>query len=167
MRGNRVADCTLVPGIASDDSDYMNNAAQLAVGKPPLAANQHSVRLGYEVFLAAGMRIFGQNTKVCQALGLGVFAVTALLLFLLAGMLSGARTAMLAVFLYVFLPLDMLLSTNALPDGVMTLLALAASLLYLQAKKTRPASADPVWRLVRGCCSARPRPSKSRRPSLE
>ena len=78
------------PGIASDDSDYMNNAAQLAVGKPPLAANQHSVRLGYEVFLAAGMRIFGQNTKVCQALGLGVFAVTALLLFLLAGMLSAA-----------------------------------------------------------------------------
>lgn len=122
------------PGYASDDSNYMNNAAQLAKGEPPLVANNHTVRFAYEIFLAAGMRMFGMNSEVCQALGIGLFVATAIVLFNLVRRLSGNPQALLAVSLFVVLPLDMTFSTCVLPDNLMTLLVLASCLLYLRAK---------------------------------
>lgn len=121
------------PGEASDDSNYMNYAARMLQGEAP-PHNMHSVRFGYVFFLAAGMRLFGTTTSVCQALGIGVFIATALLLFDITRRLSAAREGLLAVLLFVLLPLDVVRSTCALPDGLMTLLVLGASLLYLLAK---------------------------------
>ncbi len=56
------------PGYASDDSNYMNNAECLVLGQPPVVENNHTVRLGYETFLAVGMLIFGTTTQTCHAL---------------------------------------------------------------------------------------------------
>ncbi len=121
------------PGEASDDSHYMNYAAQMLLGEPP-PQNIHSVRFGYILFLAAGMRLFGTTTFVCQALGIGVFVATALLLFDITRRLSASREGLLAVVLFVLLPLDVVRSTCVFPDGLMTSLVLTASLLYLLAK---------------------------------
>lgn len=121
------------PGEASDDSNYMNYAAQMLLGEHP-PHNIHSVRFGYILFLAAGMRLFGTTTFVCQALGIGVFVATALLLFDITRRLSASREGLLAVVLFVLLPLDVVRSTCVSPDGLMTSLVLTASLLYLLAK---------------------------------
>ncbi len=123
------------PGFGADDSNYMNNAARMAEGEPPVAAyHNHTVRFGYQLFLATGMWLFGIDTAVCRALGIVVFVFTAILIFFITRRLSGAIQGLLAVFLYVFFPLDITLSTRVRPDPLMTLLALAASLIYLQAK---------------------------------
>jgi 4-amino-4-deoxy-L-arabinose transferase-like glycosyltransferase len=112
----------------------MNNAAQLLIGEPPLVANHHAVRLAFQAYLAAGMALFGMKTEVCQTLGIVTFASTAIVLFFLVRMLSSTRPALLAVFLFVLLPLDMIHSTAVLPDTFMTLLALLSIFFYLRAR---------------------------------
>jgi hypothetical protein len=120
-------------GFASDDSNYMNYAAQMLQGEIP-PRNIHSVRLGYVSFLAAGMGLSSASTIACQSLGIFVFIGTAILLFITTRRLSGASEGLLAVFLFVWFPLDIARSTSVFPDTLMTLLVLAASLLYLHAK---------------------------------
>ncbi|MDZ7620404.1 MAG: glycosyltransferase family 39 protein [Patescibacteria group bacterium] len=103
----------------------------MARGEPPLVANNHTVRFAYQVVLAAGMRLFGFRTEVCQGLGIGLFVATSLVLFLLVRRLSGSGQGLLAVAFYAVLPLDMTVSTCVLPDTLMTFLVLASCLLYL------------------------------------
>ena len=122
------------PGEASDDTNYMNYAAQMLQGEAP-RASIHSVRFGYVLFVAAGLGLFGKTTAVAHALGIGVFIATALVLFEITRRLSAPREGLLAVFLFALLPLDIVKSTCVLPDGLMTLLVLMACLLYLLAKE--------------------------------
>jgi 4-amino-4-deoxy-L-arabinose transferase-like glycosyltransferase len=121
------------PGLASDDTNYMNYAAQLLQGEP-FPRDVHSARLGYLAFLAAGMGLTFVSTVVCQSLGIGIFIATSLLLFALTRRLSSEMEGLLAVFLFVWLPLDIIFATSVFPDTLMTFLVLAAGLLYLIAK---------------------------------
>ena len=121
------------PGYASDDANYMNNAAELLKGESPFVKNNHTARLGYQLFLAGGMRTFGVSTTVSQALGLGVFVGTAILLFYFTVALGGTNAGLMASFLYTVLPIDIVASTVVLPDPLMAMMAMAGSILYLKA----------------------------------
>jgi 4-amino-4-deoxy-L-arabinose transferase-like glycosyltransferase len=121
------------PGSGSDDSRYMNFAATIARGETLVKLDHAAVRLAFEGYLAAGMRLFGINTTVCALMGLVTFLGIGVLLFLVTASLSSDRPALLAVFLYLFLPIDIINSTAVVPDPLMAMLALAASLFYLKA----------------------------------
>jgi hypothetical protein len=139
------------PGYGSDDTIYMNTAAQMVRGEPLDHLLRHwNTRLAYLLFLAAGMSLGGTTTAVCQWLGMGVFVATALTIGALAARLGGGKQALLAVGLYVFLPLDMALSTCVLPDTLMTLAVLIACLLVVHATECESRGGQLAWSLATG-----------------
>jgi hypothetical protein len=140
------------PGTGADDTRYMNYAAMLARGErmPPFQYDTAAVRLAYEIALAAPMWLFGATTTVCSLTSLAVFAATAVLLFQLTGRLAGTAAALTAVFLYDLLPLDITLSTQVLPDPLMTALVLAAGLLYFRLADATDRQARRGWALATG-----------------
>ncbi len=120
-----------------DPSRYMTYSALLAEGQRLETRDCAAVRLAYEAFLASAMRLFGFRNTVCQATGLVVFAGIAVLLYRLTCKLGGPGPALLAVFLYTFLPIDIQQTPAVMPDQLMTLLVLAAALVYLYAVDER------------------------------
>jgi len=121
-------------GLAGDDdARYLKYAHSMACAERLDEFDHAAARMTYEAALAGWMRLFGASIAACSTLNLVVFAATAVMLFFLTTSLSeeGSGPGLVAVFMYACLPADISLSTLAFPDPLMTMLALAAALLYM------------------------------------
>lgn len=127
-----------VPGWGYNDYRYMNHAAAMAHGEQSPASDPPiQVRPGLLAILAGWMRLFGFNTSAAASSGLLAFTLIAVFLFILTARLSDHTSALVAVFLYCFLPMDIILSTTVLPEPWMTAVAFGAALVYLAAIRAK------------------------------
>jgi len=138
------------PGSGSDDARYMNYAAMMGHGERVTDYDPVQVRPVYLAYLAGWMHLFGFNTTSCAAAGFVVWAGTALLLFALTASLAGYSAGLAAVFLYDFVPVDIIQSTGIYPDHLMTAFALGASLVYFSAMRADTTGRRMLLALVAG-----------------
>jgi len=127
-----------VPGRGYNDYRYMNHVAAMAHGeRSPDSDAPIQVRPGLLAILAGWMRVFGFTTAAAASSGLLAFTLIAIFLFVITASISDHSSGLVAVFLYCFLPMDIILSTSVLPEPWMTVGALGAALVYLSATRAR------------------------------
>jgi 4-amino-4-deoxy-L-arabinose transferase-like glycosyltransferase len=126
--------------VGSDDSVYLEAAADLAERGYWTGQDLASSRIGFVAVAAAALSLFGFREFGTIFVSLIAALVTHVLVYALGRLYFGHRAALLAVALLAFYPLNIVLSTMLLPETVLSCLLAGALLVYEigQRAHTRP-----------------------------
>lgn len=128
-----VARLYLYGGIAaSDPLEYLAWAQRIATGEFELATHHYSTRFAVTAPIALCFRRFGVSVASATLWPLACSFVTLLLLFRLGKRYGDDATGLLAAAAFALLPLDIVESTNVLPDPILTTFATLSVCCFLR-----------------------------------
>ena len=138
---------------ASDPLEYLAWAQRIATGEFELATHHYSTRFAVTVPIAACFRLFGVSVASATLWPLACSLVTLLLLFRLGKRYGDDATGLLAATAFALLPLDIIESTNVLPDPILTTFATLSVCCFLRGfdDDLRPGRGR-LWLVAAGVC---------------
>ncbi len=123
--------------MGSDDLDYRASARGILEGKPPVGEFSHSVAPGMAVPMALSYAMLGPGEVGTAAFPLVLSLLHVLAAFLLGRRLFSDRAGLLAALLMAVYPLEVVLSTQALPDVPLAVCGGLAVLAFLRGEEAR------------------------------
>lgn len=131
----------------TDDYHYAQAAYNLANGSYQVSGGSlhHQARLAIVLPVAASFHLLGVNEYAAELWPLVCSLGSIIVIFYLGKLLFGQRTGLVAALLLSFFPLEVLYSTQLLPDVIQPFLLAMSVLFFLKGQDANSSSASYTW----------------------